>query len=136
MTGWSAGDEPWIRRQSRLGAGSATDNGGGAQCYFCGENTLKRSFGDLSADAGRVGVYCDNSDCDAREITVVVDRDGAGAGSRADVRTLQYLEGLRTTLTGRGLPVMTVAQLEAAVPPDSERLAARTRQERFTLQVD
>jgi len=81
-------------------------------------------------------VYCDNSDCDAREITVVVDRDGAGAGSRADVRALQYLEGLRTTLTGRGLPVMTVAQLEAAVPPDSERLAARTRQERFTLQVD
>ncbi|MFE0964254.1 hypothetical protein [Streptomyces fungicidicus] len=87
---WEAGSTPWIREAqpvAHLGAGAAR-----FQCYFCGGQTATRSIYDITDDTGRVDLYCDNEHCDAREITVIVCRDGHGSRGRADVRALAAID--------------------------------------------
>jgi hypothetical protein len=74
------GDKPAIRRRGQE-----------ATCYFCGEDTVVASFTDMLSDPGRVAVYCDNSECDAREVEVVIIDDGSEATrNRTDVRILAH----------------------------------------------
>jgi hypothetical protein len=72
---------------AHYGAGAAR-----FQCYFCGGQTVTRSVSDIADDTGRIDLYCDNPDCDAREIAVIVCRDGHGAWGRADVRALAAID--------------------------------------------
>lgn len=75
---WAHGRRPWIRTIDQTPI----------ICYLCGKTTMIRSFGDRG-DAGRVQLYCDNPGCDAREIELIVLRDGAAATlQRADVQVL------------------------------------------------
>ena len=68
----SPGDVPWIRDT--------------AVCPFCGSPDLKLA-GDESQ---RIDAYCDSPNCDARELVVLVLRDGheGRAAERSDVRRL------------------------------------------------
>ncbi|MFF9607840.1 hypothetical protein ACF1GY_37250 [Streptomyces sp. NPDC014684] len=85
-TEWEAGEPPWARR--------GTDH---LPCYFCGGHTAVLSFGDRTDDTGRLELYCENQMCDAREVVVLVQRDGAGAHDRADVRALREVDRPRET---------------------------------------
>ncbi len=80
---WDAGWQPYARAQR-------PDRR--VQCYFCGEATAIISDGDNPEDTGRVEVYCLNSQCDAREVTALVTRDGHGCGWRADVQALDEID--------------------------------------------
>jgi len=62
-----------------------------APCFFCGNaDSLIRSSGDLRPDRRRVQVYCDNDQCDAREVEVIVVDDATMAtAERTDVRILR-----------------------------------------------
>ncbi|MFB7977278.1 hypothetical protein [Streptomyces vinaceus] len=89
---WEAGTEPWARRVPQ-------SDHKALPCYFCGGRTAMRAHGDLPDDAGRLELYCDNQMCDAREMVVLVLRDGAGAHDRADVRALRVIdEGINPPL--------------------------------------
>ncbi|GGY57996.1 hypothetical protein GCM10010385_03950 [Streptomyces geysiriensis] len=81
---WEAGTVPWARR--------ALDAGHTVRCYFCGGESAISSYGDLPDDMGRLELYCDNELCDAREVVVLVRRDGEDARLRADVRALAAIE--------------------------------------------
>jgi hypothetical protein len=88
---WEAGTTPWIRqRQPERSWNHVKDNT--VQCYFCGQMTAKRSTTDHDQDTGRVELYCQSDLCDAREMVVLVRRDGAGATWRADSRALAALD--------------------------------------------
>lgn len=77
---WSFGYAPWIR--------GASDPCG---CLFCGQDTVILSLGDMAEDSGRVQIYCDSSDCDAREVEIIVVEDGTAATrGRKDVRILGH----------------------------------------------
>lgn len=76
-----------------------------AGCYFCGRDSVILSFGDLGEDRGRVQIYCDNGDCDAREVEVIVSDDGGTATrNRSDVRILEHFppDGRRPDWVGFG----------------------------------
>lgn len=91
---WSVGDSPWIR-------GASTP----CSCLFCGQDTAILSFGDMAEDKGRVQIYCENSDCDAQEVEVIVVEDGmATTRGRTDVRILRHFapEESRHFWTGHG----------------------------------
>ncbi|MGC9670936.1 hypothetical protein ACNTMW_30865 [Planosporangium sp. 12N6] len=85
-TGYGEGDQPAIRR-----ARDQSDGYLAYPCYFCGTQMLRRSYGDREQDPFRVELYCDNPDCEAREIIVLV-RRGLGTHLRADVRALRDLD--------------------------------------------
>lgn len=85
-TEWEAGETPWARHGERQ-----------LPCYFCGGHTAILSSGDRPDDPGRLELYCDNQMCDAREVVVLVKRDGAGAPDRADVRALREVDRPRET---------------------------------------
>lgn len=87
---WEAGHQPWLRRHQSSATYGPESNP--AQCMFCGAKTLKRSMSDRDEDTGRMELYCDNQDCDAREMVLLVIRDGAGAHDRADVRALRLVD--------------------------------------------
>lgn len=90
---WTAGGMPAIRRRVQQ------------TCYFCGERQIIPSMTDMAQDCGRVAVYCDNSDCDAREFEVIVTNDGtAKTRNRTDVRILSHFPPLhgRPMWTGPG----------------------------------
>ncbi len=93
------------RRSDTPGLRSAMQSDGGESawpCPFCSAQTLLLSVGDIGADRDRVEVYCDNTDCDAREIVVLLMR-GEGAHDRADVIALQAVdEGTRAEQEARG----------------------------------
>lgn len=85
-TEWEAGETPWARQGAER-----------LPCYFCGGHTAILSSGDRPDDPGRLELYCDNQMCDAREVVVLVKRDGAGAPERADVRALREVDRPRET---------------------------------------
>ncbi|MFC9535999.1 hypothetical protein ACFT38_36865 [Streptomyces sp. NPDC056975] len=87
---WEAGATPWLRRQQA--ETTWTTAARPVQCMFCGEQTVKRSVTDHDEDTGRLELYCDNGACDAREMILLVRRDGADASQRADVRALRLLD--------------------------------------------
>lgn len=81
---WDAATNPWVRRQP---TNTAT------RCPFCGADTAILSAHDDPDDPGRVELYCDNGNCDAREITILVMRDGTfDTGERTDVRALRAVD--------------------------------------------
>ncbi|MFJ8727750.1 hypothetical protein [Streptomyces sp. NPDC093269] len=87
---WEAGATPWLRRhQQEATYGTQPDP---VQCMFCGSQTVKRSASDRDEDRGRIELYCDNGLCDAREMVLLVKRDGDEAGFRADVRALHLVD--------------------------------------------
>lgn len=99
-TGFAEGDQPAARR-ARVDRDYLP-----FPCYFCGDRKLKRSYSDNDRDPGRLDLYCDSPNCDAREIAVIV-RRGAGAHMRDDVRAInevrppsQRLGGGATWLSG------------------------------------
>jgi hypothetical protein len=78
---------PWIR--------GLDDDHEPARCFFCGHAALKLSGGDLPVDPRRVQVYCDNDQCDAREIEVIVMTDATGSTrSRTDVQIMQRIAAI------------------------------------------
>jgi len=87
---WEAGAQPWLRRHQQEANWGPQSNM--VQCMFCGAMTVKRSATDRDQDTGRIELYCDNQFCDAREMVLLVSRDGAGAGDRADVRALHLID--------------------------------------------
>jgi hypothetical protein len=87
---WEAGATPWLRRHQTEKTWSIEARS--VQCMFCGDNTLKRSTSDRDEDNGRIELYCDNHLCDAREMVLLVRRDGAEAIFRADVRALNLID--------------------------------------------
>ena len=89
-TGWRHGQTPWLR----------TLGGGSVECYFCGRAKVIRSFVDEGRDNGRISMYCENSNCAAREFEVIVVDDGAaGTRSRTDVRIMQHFGPVTTRPT-------------------------------------
>ena len=63
------------------------------RCPFCGENTLVRSYGDLSDDNFRVELYCENALCDTREMAIIGLRmNGRVSDRRADVAAIQAVD--------------------------------------------
>ncbi|MFE9172780.1 hypothetical protein ACFYNZ_25445 [Streptomyces kebangsaanensis] len=126
---WKSGTTPWVRRAqptAHLGVGAAR-----FQCYFCGGQTATRSIDDVEADNGRIDLYCDNEDCAAREVTVIVRRDGDGAQGRADVRALAAIDEGRLDVgsvtdgdqpaTSHGFQRPTEATAEAVVRRRNKR---------------
>lgn len=108
---------PWIRRGR---------NAERAFCLFCGERSLLLSDDDDASDTGRVEVYCDNGECDAREI-VILNTRGWGADLRADVRALDDVDrGYNPP--ARPARIMTATEVLAETPSHSQR--ARWRKER------
>lgn len=131
MTTWRRGTIPWVRKQPQLAHSADTRNGSGACCYFCGSQTVKLSMGDYAGDTGRVEVYCDNPQCEAREVTLIVIRDGSGAGRRADVRALEAIDGAGHNLRGS----KTLTQVIANLPSPEEVVSARTDAASYELHV-
>ncbi|WP_040623507.1 hypothetical protein [Mycobacterium parascrofulaceum] len=85
---------PWVRRADRE-----------IDCYFCGQETVLLSYGDLTGDYRRVQIYCDSSDCDGREVDVIVLADGTEATrNRTDVRIVDHFapDGHRPEWVGLG----------------------------------
>ncbi|MEV0982321.1 hypothetical protein [Streptomyces sp. NPDC049915] len=87
---WETGSTPWLRSHQPQTTHGVEPNS--VQCMFCGGQSVKRSESDNDQDPGRIELYCDNSVCDAREMVLLVVRDGADAGSRADVRALDLID--------------------------------------------
>lgn len=87
---WEAGATPWLRRHQPETTWANEPNP--VQCMFCGGQTVKRSGSDDDEDPGRIELYCDNGSCDAREMVLLVKRDGDEAGQRADVRALRLVD--------------------------------------------
>ena len=87
---WDTDETPWLKgiQSSTLGEPGM----GYAQCLMCGAETLKLSSTDVWADTGRLTLYCDNMNCDAREMELVVTRDNGRALRRADVRALKAID--------------------------------------------
>lgn len=84
---WIHGSAPWIRR--RVGSPTGPE---AITCYLCGQSTMIRSLGDVENDHGRVQLYCDNPHCAAREVELIVLRDGNSATlRRADVEALEAI---------------------------------------------
>ncbi|WP_342314748.1 hypothetical protein LIX17_25115 (plasmid) [Mycobacterium avium subsp. hominissuis] len=79
---WTHGQQPWVR---------TTPEGAPTRCYLCGRTSSIVSFGDLPVDHGRVQMYCEHHQCDARETEVIVVDDGSPATvQRSDVRILAH----------------------------------------------
>ncbi|MGW2824129.1 hypothetical protein ACWC24_24500 [Streptomyces sp. NPDC001443] len=75
-------------------------------------------------------LYCDNEHCDAKEIAVIVCRDGNAAGERADLRALAAIDDGRldmASVPGGNEPVSspTFKRLDEA---QKEIVAARRDQ--------
>jgi hypothetical protein len=73
------GSQPWAR-----------DHADEMPCPFCGGRALKQSFGD-DDDQVRVELYCDNVNCEVREMTVLARRVDAPL-ERADVQALDAVD--------------------------------------------
>ncbi|MEV6994351.1 hypothetical protein AB0N87_35050 [Streptomyces sp. NPDC093228] len=90
---------------------------------------------DLEDDHGRIEVYCDNGLCDAREVIVLVRKDGARARWRADVRALEAIDDERLNvndaLRPRGeLKVRSAIEVMEAERSDSDIVSRRSAQPR------
>ncbi|WP_431220103.1 hypothetical protein [Leifsonia xyli] len=127
--GWGAGETPWVREQL---SGDPFGARGYAQCYFCGEHTAKVSGGDLPGDNGRVEIYCDNTSCEAREVAVVVLRDGSKADTRADVRLLRAIDNDTHSTDWPPVEVVSWEGILDRTGNDGEVVARRTSRDPVT----
>lgn len=126
---WESGSTPWLRRvQAEQGRKRV-------QCFFCGADAAILSDRDLEGDHGRIEVYCDNGMCDAREVIVLVRRDGARARWRADVRALEGIDDERLSVDDALPPsgefkVRSFMEVYEADSRDSDIVALRSAQPR------
>lgn len=90
--GWGPDEVPWARRAGSAQPDQGREGPGYLYCYFCGERSVKRSYGDKDDDTGRLELYCTNDNCEAREMTIIVLKDAIQAHRRADVRILEALD--------------------------------------------
>ena len=118
---WRTGTTPWVRREQPNASYGPEPNP--VLCYFCGSQTMKRSSSDVDADHGRIEMYCDSQMCQAREVIIIIRRDGAGAHRRADVRALRALDGDRLDID-----TATSVQGGSASPYPSKSVLAARRQ--------
>ncbi len=130
MGEWESGTSPWFRSQAKMA--SRVDRPI-ARCYFCGEESAILSFGDLAQDHGRIEIYCDNGQCDAREMTIIVER-GEGASDRADVRLLRGLDEESTSEAPPELRSRSLAEW-ASERSDADVAARRTSTYPVTVAV-
>lgn len=122
---WEAGGEPWLRRHQPETTWGPEPNP--VQCLFCGARSLKRSAADHAQDPGRLELYCDNSACSAREMVLLVVRDGAAASYRADVRALQLVDDGTLDVHGAH-PPQTRSFFLSRIPEVGKEVERRTRQ--------
>lgn len=102
---WRRGQIPWMRAGARRQAG----------CYFCGRATAIVSLVDEAADTGRISMYCDNSDCAARDFEVIVVDDGTAATrGRTDVRIMAHFN---STAEGPAPSSRSDQDWSAGMPP-------------------
>lgn len=123
-SGWGPEDAPWARRAGGSQPGNGQEGPGYLICYFCGQKTVKRSYGDDAADTGRLELYCKNEYCEAREVAVIVLRDTIQAHLRADVRVLHALDRDIGELLPDSdvIPLRTLGDImNAPKPPLTER---------------
>ncbi|OBC19347.1 hypothetical protein A5786_17030 [Gordonia sp. 852002-50816_SCH5313054-a] len=81
--GWSNGITPWLRQSQKP-----------FNCYWCGSVEAILSWGDIGEDTERIEFYCQNPDCNAREVDVLVVDDGTDTTRRrADAKALQRFPG-------------------------------------------
>jgi hypothetical protein len=132
---WDAGTQPWVRQVAPSGYSASAAHGQGVRCYFCGHDTAKISGADVQNDTGRVEVYCDNTDCDARTVTILVEKDGGGAGQRADVRALHVIDSSGPVGSPKVYPGGLVTQAPPPPTPASTTVARRTNRDPFQLTI-
>ncbi|WP_299952640.1 hypothetical protein [uncultured Modestobacter sp.] len=130
---WAAGSQPWVRQVAPSGYSASAAHGRGVRCYFCGHDTAKISGADVQSDTGRVEVYCDNTDCDARTVTILVEKDGARAAQRADVRALQVIDSAGPV--GTSNPSGPTTQAPPPSTQGSTTVARRTNRDPLQLTV-
>lgn len=118
-TGWGPEEAPWARRRGTQQPEQGKQGPGYLDCYFCGQKSAKRSYGDASNDNGRLELYCTSDGCEAREMTVIVLRDTIQAHHRADVRVLEALDkDIHELLPAPDvLPLRTLGDIMSAPKP-------------------
>lgn len=115
---WIAGSTPWVR----IAAGRAT-------CVFCGSRTAALSRADVAADCGRVQVYCDNPQCDVREVELIVMRDGTNKTmNRSDVAQLNNLDDPPAAKVSAGVPVIRPFAEWAEIYENDDKVTRRRGQ--------
>ncbi|MBS1878621.1 MAG: hypothetical protein JST31_03815 [Actinobacteria bacterium] len=63
------------------------------RCPYCGGQSLLISYGDIPEDKYRIELYCENSSCVVREMTIIaLCTDTAVSQDRADVRALHVVD--------------------------------------------
>ncbi|QJW36465.1 hypothetical protein [Cellulosimicrobium protaetiae] len=72
-------------------------------------------------DDGRLQVYCDSEMCDAREVEIIVTRDGHQARDRADVRALVAIDDGPEGDLAPGSPADIIRQLDERGSPVPRR---------------
>lgn len=120
MGEFKLGGAPWIRSHLREDERP--------RCPFCGSRALVLSDGDVRDDDLRIELYCDNSDCNVREMTILAMRI-AEPNQRADVRALQEID------TQGDPDGMSTADTTSRVERDQRTLERRRNDARFTLDV-
>lgn len=112
---WIPGATPWVR----MAAEPVT-------CVFCGKDTALRSRADVAADCGRVQVYCDNPQCDVREVELIVMRDGTNKTmNRPDVAQLKDLDSPPAARASAGVPIIRPFAEWAEILENDDRVARR-----------
>ncbi len=128
-TGWGPDEAPWARREGAHRPEQGQEGPGYLDCYFCGNKSVKRSYGDIASDTGRLELYCTSEYCEAREMTVIVLKDTLQAHHRADVRLLHALDDdvhELATLDDDHIPLRTLGEvMNAPEPPLVERRTHR-----------
>ncbi|MGY5884352.1 hypothetical protein [Modestobacter lacusdianchii] len=132
---WVAGTQPWVRQVAPSGYSASAAHGQGVRCYFCGHDTAKVSGSDVQNDTGRVEVYCDNTDCDARTVTILVEKDGARAAQRADVRALHVIDSAGPAGNPTSYPSGLAVQAPPPPTPGSTTVARRTNRSPLQLTI-
>ncbi len=126
---WNAEDrqQPWARRVARkVGDDRQIE---GMRCPFCGNTQLLLGYADIAEDHERLDLYCNASGCDAREMVILVTRDGThGNAARGDVQALNAIDSGRTVNDG-AIHVETLAEL---LDVDEEEMNRQTFARRNT----
>lgn len=124
-TGWGPDEAPWARRAGASQPDRGTEGPGYLDCYFCGQKSVKRSYGDKADDNGRLELYCTSEYCEAREMTVIVLKDTIQAHHRADVRILAALDHDIDELTAITVDVLPLRTLQDVMREPEPPLTAR-----------
>jgi hypothetical protein len=127
---WAAGDIPWFRRVWQSMRNDPAQRR--PTCLFCGARSLIVSYGDNPYDAGRIEVYCDSHDCEAREQIVLVRRDSENAARRADVRALRSVDtaGEPPDMRAYGFSELLSDEYQARIDAERRTVAARRQSTR------